>query len=210
MKLATTGDIVEVKAFQSLANISGDILNVFHFEVTSSDPGAPINNLREEFLAAFYDDYLGPMIAMQSGHITHTRLEINNLMAYTTEFGVFSPDDPVTGAITGGYMTGPVAWSFQLVRVFRTTRNGSKRVAGVAEALADNNVPTSGAVALATDVADRWRETVAIGVGAEFMSLRPVIIRKPLLVTTPPTIVNPVSSVIFRGLGTQNSRKQLL
>lgn len=208
--MAEIGDIIEIKDFQTLDNIEGDILNVFHFEVTAIEGTPVINNMEEAFVEAWYGSWLTPALAMQSENCYHVRIEVNNLMNYNTEFGVFLPDGTARGGVASEYLAPSTAWSFQQTRLFRTTRNGSKRVAGVPESLVTANTPTSGALTLAAAVATRWADELVVNNEIPSISMRPVIIRKPLLVTTPPSVINPVQSVVFRGVGSQNSRKQLL
>ena len=166
--------------------------------------------MRDEFLEAFYQSYLANMILVQSNRLTHVRLEVNNLMNYETDFGVFIPDPTIAGAVNDQYSSAGAAFSFQMLRLFRTTRHGSKRIAGVPESFVQDNVAVPAAVVALNAVADSLRSGVEVGGPGAGFSLRPVIIRKPLLVTTPPTVVNPVSDCVYRGVGSQNSRKQLL
>lgn len=208
--MASVGDIIEVKAFQTLENIAGDVLNVFHFEVTSIDGAPIINNMGDEFVGAIYGSYLNNVMLIQSQSLDYGRLEVNNLMAYATEFVVATPDTPFSGQVASPYNSPSAAWSFQFVRLLRTTRNGSKRFAGVPETLVDNNIIAPTAITAANAAATSLEQEVEVGGTGASITMRPVIIRKPTLVTTPPTVINPVASVAFRGLGSQNSRKQLL
>lgn len=208
--MASVGDIIEIKDFQTMSNISGDILNVWHFEVLSVVGSPVVNNMGDFFTEAWRDDWFAPAINMQSNAVTHVRLEVNNLMHYTTEFGVFSFDPVFAGNVADQFNSSSTAWSFEQVRLFRTTRNGSKRIAGVPEVSVTNNVVAAGAVTAAAIVATRWADALTVGDESVSMVLRPVIIRKPALVGTPPTVINPVAAILFRGVGSQNSRKQLL
>jgi hypothetical protein len=210
--LAEVGDIIEVKDFQSLTNIEGDILNVYHFEVTSVTGTPVINNDGAAWVAWFYGDFILPILQVQNTALSHQRIEVNNLMDYTTEFGVFNPTTASLGQVTGNYSSAAIAWSFELVRLFRTTRNGSKRIAGVPEALVDNNVAAGTAPTNLQAVANMLESAqfVMNTGGTVGLSMRPVIIRKPPTVGVPPTVVNPVANVLYRGVGSQNSRKQLL
>jgi len=208
--MASVGDIIEVKSFQTLENIAGDVLNVFHFEVTAVGGAPIINNMGADFVLWFYSAYVANVQLMQSASLFYNRIEVNNLMAYETEFGVFDAPANTRGSVNVAYNSPAAAWSFEFVRLFRTTRNGSKRFAGVPESLVDNNVIAGSAITSAAAAAAALEAEQEVGEGGATISMRPVIIRKPLLVTTPPTVINPVANVVFRGLGSQNSRKQLL
>jgi len=208
--VAAVGDIIEVKDFQALSNIAGTILNVYHFQVSSVAGSPVINNMGADFLSWWYTDYLPPILAIQSGAASHIRIEVTNLMHYATEFGTFTPAAPVAGTVASEYNSPTAAWSFELVRNLRTTRNGSKRIPGVPEAFVANNVAQSPAPGLMPAVETMMGDTQTVGTGSPNIIMIPVIIRKPVLVSTPPTVINLVSSVTWRGLGSQTSRKQLL
>lgn len=194
-----------------MTNILGDILNVYYFEVLSITTPVPLANITEDLETWFYTQFLPPILAIQSSAVTHARCEIDNLSAFETDFAIVTPDSPVVGTNAGPYLSAATAFSFQLVRLFRTTRHGSKRIAGVPESMVDNNLAIPGAATLLAAVATELQDTQVVEFGtSDSMTLRPVIAKTPTPPATLPTVFNPVTDATFRGVGSQNTRKQLL
>jgi len=209
--MPVVGDVLEFKDFQTLSNVGGDVLNVYHWRVDTITSAIGLTLLGDYLAEWFYTGFLPTILALQSNAVIHTRLEINNLMAYETDFWVGTPASPVTGSVPGEYLSSTTAWSFQYVRQLRTTRNGSKRIGGVAESLAANNQPAAGTAALLNAAASIMGSDPTVEYPTDQnIQFSPVIVRKAADVSLPPLAVNPVTSVIWRGLGTQNTRKQLL
>lgn len=208
--MPSVGDIIEVKDFQKLTNVAGDILNVYHFKVTAIAGAPTINAMSAEFETWWYTHFLTPILAMQCVYCQHDHIEVNNLMHYATEFGVFSPASPIFGTVSDEYNAPSTAWSFELARLYRTTRNGSKRLPGVPETFVANNQPVGPATTRYGAVETMMSAGQFVGTTTPRIDMVPVIIRKPALVGTPPTVINDVVSAIFRGVGSQTSRKQLL
>ena len=209
--MPSVGDIIEVKDFQSLANVSGEILNVYHFEVASLGTATSLQQIDEDFRDWWYDTFLTSILAVQTSGTTHTRIEVNNLNAYATEFFIITPLNPSNGDVIGEFSSSSAAWSIELVRTLRTTRNGGKRIAGVPEDFTSNNVATATAIGLLQDVTDNMSagQQVPYGV-AQQMAMLPVIIRRGIPPSHVPQVVNPVGAAVYRGVGSQTSRKQLL
>lgn len=204
------GDVLQWKDFQTMTGLSGEVLNVFYFEILSMTTPQPIVNVTDALATFWYDTFLAPVLAMQSNQVIHTRSEVNNLNAFTTDFGTVIPAEPVAGSFAGEYLAPSTAWSFQLVRTTRETRNGSKRIAGVPEGLGTNNIPSGAARLLADDVRLMWETIPTVDLNeVDTMVLRMVIPKTPVTPGALPTVFNPVSAVVFRGLGSQNSRKEL-
>jgi len=208
--MPVAGDLLQVKSFQTLTNVPGDILNVYWFRVVSMSTPQSLVNIVDDLTAWWFETFIAPMLAMQSNQVVYQRMEISNADNFEDEFAICTPDFPVAGVFPGEYLAPSTAWSFKLVRTTRLTRNGSKRLAGVPEGLATNNLPSSSARVLADDVRLMWEGQIDVPWGAEddIMALQMVIPQ-----TNPagglPIAYNPVSGVVFRGLGSQNSRKYL-
>lgn len=204
------GDVIRVKDFQTLGNISGDILNVYYFEVTAITGSIPLASITDELVQWWFGDFLDPVLPLQTSNLRHTRAEIDNVMAFETDFAIVTPEDTVSGSVIGPYNASSTAWSFQMLRQLRTTRHGSKRLAGVPEAYVEDNVPTNAVTALSTAFIDGFVNVPQILTSAGAISLISVIAGTPIPPATLPTVFNPVVGGVFRGVGSQNSRKQLL
>lgn len=205
------GDYIQVIDKQTLTNISGSVLNVYYFEVLSVSGTPIINNMKEDFITWWTDWMFATLLPLQCVSAVHRGLTINNLNAYQTEFLDFDYDTPITGSVSDNFSSPTTAWSFQLARLFRTTRNGSKRIAGVPDTMVSDNVPVgNGPTAIANHIANMALGLPIADGTANEVAVRMVIPKSPIPPATLPTVFNPVASWIFRGIGSQNSRKQLL
>lgn len=205
------GDVLQIKMFQELVGIEGEILNVFYYQCGSTVTPWTLNDNAEGFTDSWAEVIISLFTPLQTAQLTHTRLEVNNLMAFATDFFNHPYDAPIPGAVGFEYMSPATAYSIQLTRTFRTTRHGSKRVAGVPEPYVANNALAGSAITLMPSLVGTLGGPIFIEYNSSFdpVELEPVILKSPVL-TTPPTIINPVSGAIFRGIGSQNTRKQLL
>lgn len=210
--MTVSGDILEFIDQQTATGIEGLVFNVYHFKVTAISPGLNLVLINEFLTTFWYEEFLTHVVGVQSADIQHTTCIVNNLMHYDTDFTILSPETPLGGAVGVAYNAPATAWSYQLVRQDRTTRNGSKRFIGVPETWVDHNIIQSIATEALADLQNALESgwTFDIGDEGQSMSMIPVIVRKPVVVTTPPTVINNVSGCLFRGIGSQNTRKRLL
>lgn len=210
--MAQNGDVLQVKCFQRLTGIEGELLNVFYYQVGSLTSTVSLADNAEDIALSYADVWISLMTVIQSVGVQHIRLEMNNLMDYEGDYLSWSYETPIAGAVAGEYLSSAVAWSFQLVRATRTTRHGSKRIAGVPETYVSNNVAVAGTVTtqLNSFAAQLAQPLFVEYGGLDGMELTPVILKSPVLTTAAPTVINRVASGAYRGVGTQNSRKQLL
>lgn len=205
------GDVLQIKDFQTLTNIEGDILNVFYYQVAGLGSTVALGPKAAEFSNSWADIVTSALQVVQVSQLAHTRLDVNNLMSYDTDFFSYTYPSALVGNVSGGYSASSVAWSFQLVRTLRTTRHGSKRIAGVPESQVDNNIANSLIVPSLTTITGVFGGHLFIELaGYPDFELIPVILKSPVLTATPPTVINPVASCAYRGVGSQNTRKQLL
>lgn len=205
------GDYLRFKDYQTLTNISGDILNIYWFQVGSMTTVSGLLPMADDIETWWRTTFLPPITSIQTNVLTHARLEIDNISDFELEYLNIVMDSPPTGQANSPYAASAVAYSFQLVRSTRVTRHGSKRIAGVPEAYIDNNQLVSTYVDDVGAVAELLggTQTVPFGSG-ETMTLLPVIAKSTTGSPPPlPTVFNPVLSATFRGIGSQNSRKQL-
>lgn len=209
--MASVGDHIRIKDFQAMTNVSGDVLNVYFFEIVAMTASKPLSLMGDELGEFWYEEFLTPILGIQTVSVAHTRLEIDNMENFLTDSVIVVPDSPVLGSVGDNYAASSTAASFQLVRQNRTTRHGSKRIAGVPDTAVTNNVVVAGGeptfIAAGEQMAAGF--TFDIGVG-ETMSIVPVIAKTPVAPATLPTAYNNVIEGLFRGIGSQTSRKQLL
>lgn len=209
--MVASGDHIQLKAFQTLANVSGDVLNVFWFEVSSITSPQPLVSIAPYLKTWFQGDFIPPITAMQTAGVQYTRIEVSSVENFETDFAIIDLDSTCKGQVVGEFSSSAAAWSFQLNRTTRVTRNGSKRFAGVPEEQVQNNLPSSTALLYAEEVQVVLYDVPPIPLGmAGEMSLLHVIPKTPTPPATLPSTFNRVSGVSFRGVGSQNTRKQLL
>jgi len=206
-----TGDFIQLIVEQQMSGVTKPALNNWSFEVLSMTGSQPFVNIAS-FLISWYEELFSlPIRVMQSSSITHTVLRWNNYSNYVTDFLVQALPPGNSGQQISDFSSSAAAWSFELNRQTRVTRNGSKRIPGLPDILSINNAPTATAITLSEDVI-AMLETIPpidLAAGGE-IQLALVIPKTPVAPATIPTIFNNVTGVTFRGVGSQNSRKQLL
>lgn len=208
--MPSVGDYIQFKDFQTMTNVPGEILNVYTMEVITMTTPNAFQNIFEAVGASFYDVFMDAALDMQSSSVQHVRLEMNNLSDFETDFAIYTPELAIPGHYGNAPSTSSLAWSFQLVRTTRVTRHGSKRLAGVPEAAIENNIPNLDIRGTAVLVEEDWTGDIVFNSGVDaFMTCRLVIPKTPAISGELPTVFNPVNSVVFRGCGTQNTRKNL-
>lgn len=194
-----------------MANIAGEILNVYHYRVRTVSAPTLISDDPEGWAQAFSDSVMDACRDIQTNGVNHVRIDINNLMAYATDFTSLTYVSPLPGLVAQEYTSAATAWSYQLIRTTRVTRHGHKRIAGVPESWVNNNVLLPANAALVNGFSANLQSPIVMTVdGTVLVQLDPVIIRKGATVGVPPTAVNLVSDAAYRGIGSQNTRKQLL
>jgi hypothetical protein len=205
------GDILQIKDVQSMVGIEGEVLNVFYFSVGNLTTAPSLNDIAESFAIDFAEVLITAITPLQSNQLSHVRLDVNNLMEYETDFFSWTYETVYLGGQASGFSSSASAYSIQLTRTNRTTRHGSKRIAGVAEALVENNVITPTGLALMATTTGVLGGPIFVDFGGvDTVELTPVILKSPVLTTAAPTVINPVQSATYRGIGSQNTRKQLL
>lgn len=208
--MVQVGDILRVKDVQVVEGLDREVLNVWYFEALSVEGDPVLNNMDDEIRSWWYDNFLTELKNAQASQLRHIRCDIDNLMAFETEFNSVAPDTPQPGNIISDLQDSFTTFSLQLQRTFRTTRNGRKGLSGVGSLSAVNNM-------IAPSVLEdllAFGETIMNvpflgGGGTPRVGLRTVIVRDPVPPAIVPTVINPVSGVVVRGVGTQNTRKRL-
>lgn len=197
-----TGDLLQVVMFQEL--LDQTVLNVFHYRFDASP--APITFWYDDFAQWFEGEIVDTVRQEQVIGLYHNRIEVSNLSN-----GVDLHVHPVGkfGALNrplSGFAPSYVSLGFILRRSTRVTRNGYKRISGLAEEYISGNdyqwagSPTNQAAFEAAFAAKFVQGAVTMA--------SPVIVRRPISVPALTYDYSNVSSAAFTQLGTQNTRKR--
>lgn len=196
---AALGDIIRITDRQRY--LVQQVLNVYFYRVTS------LTGLTGDYLGVFATNFQGavldPVKELQVEALTHESLYLENL---TNGIDISEVTDgfPQTGEYGNVDGMPPfVSYGFQLVRESRVTRNGYKRFGGVPEAAVDAGVYV-GDPALITDVEN--------GLGADLQAglvtyAEPVILKHPFTVPLVAPEYASISAGLYKGIGSQNTRK---
>lgn len=189
------GDIYRVTVFQTL--LLQECLNVFFYQ--QSSVGGDGNDLTD----AFEEDVRPSLLAVQVDDLVWSRIDTLNLndgITFTSRAQISQ-----TGMRLGSPATSFLAWGFRLARANALTRNGSKRLAGVAEEDFASNAPIGAMIPILQTAATQMAATIAdaVGVGA----YTPVIVKRPVIIGGV-NIVNLIVSGTFTRLTSQVSRKE--
>jgi hypothetical protein len=208
--MLSENDIVEIVVNQRHIPTGQAMVNVFHYQaqVVEGDWTDPAN------FAQFAADIMITMnevvSAYQTTEISYDSATFRNL-TNGLDIGIYIPPEPVLGAVSGTTEPLYVALSFKLNRATAIVRNGSKRFGGIADSFIVDPTGASIAGAANTVAIQDWlaeNKDIVAG-GGDTAVARPIILRKAA-VGVPPTVFTYVASAIYRGAGSQNSRKQLL
>ena len=194
------GDVIRIIVQQSL--LGEQVRNVYHYETTlASGTDTP-----QDIWDAFRLAVIVPVSLAQHVGLSYDLAVIEDL-----NDELFFEEIPLAfaGLLTGLAMPSFVAFGVKLLRTFKTTRNGSKRFAGVREENVDDNQQNltpavSGPIEVG--LATLLDLTVLPALSGAYT---PVIFRPGSL--GPPIVVefsNPVKSAqVAANITTQNSRK---
>lgn len=197
---AVLGDLIQATVKQTY--LGQQILNVYNYRITNIT-GAGADYL-EQF-ANWIDDTINDVVAaIQISSLVYTEVEMRNL-SNGLDFFVL----PVTrtGDIAdSGNNAVPsfVSAGFQLVRESLATRNGYKRYAGLSDGLLVNN---------SYAISDAQRDAIQDALAADWVS-GVITVAEPIIWGSPRAdapvgayIYSSIGSAIYRGVGTQNTRK---
>ena len=195
------GDLLQITDFQDY--LGEQVLNVYYYRWAS----APVldNSAYEPLVNDFAAKVITPSKQLQNDGLTHVNITVKNL-TNGVDFGDF-PNGVIGDIVASAAERLPsfIALSFQLVRDSLVTRNGSKRIAGLVDAQVEENefVGSPGDI---VDVEFGMHEPLSVGLlDVAF----PIIVKRPIPVpATAGYLYSSVSSVNFKGIGTQNTRKK--
>lgn len=177
---------------------SQQVLNVYYYKQISAAGSS------ELLIAAFIEDVLPAIRAIQVDDLTHVRIDCENLTGV-----VDYVEETLTSNNTGADNTEPmptfVAWGFRLNRASRLSRHGYKRIAGPGEANVTSGVPAAGFLGTLN--------AAAAAIGADIGELSGPSTYRPYIVRatgTAPSVTYTsfeIGSVQLVGISSQVSRK---
>ena len=204
--MSVVGDIYQVKQFSNTLGQVQEMLNVWYYRLANLGTGGSSDEYAEDLGQTLEDDVLVFWRDLVTTSIETTRLELLNL-GNLSDFaeGLFGGlSHPLVGTRTPETMPLQVTLTFRLVRPRPGTRNGYKRVSGMAEGDINGSNITVGFQTQVDAFADELdQDLTSDNFGAVF---EPVIAQRPILYGFNPFFQYP-SGANFAGVGTQVSRK---
>lgn len=203
------GDIIQVTDVQMMDGYVNPILNVYYFRVATMTVETPLNIYADQLGESFASEYLSVIKDIQSNRIHHTEVRFFN-MSFQQEEAVYIYDNPINGGLAFDSVPANLTYSFRLQRSTRLTRSGRKGISGVVDDAIINSRVLNPIFAISVSaVAERLATPWLVEGESADAALLPIIVRVPDNPGTVPTVTNVVSGAVFRGFGTQNSRKAL-
>jgi len=204
--MVSSTDILEFQLGSYYSSIGNRGLNVFQYEITTTAPfNIAVNG--QEVADAIYEVILDVLDPLVTTNIAYDHVTMKNL-SDPIEVWDGTPTLTRNGTIASDPMPPFTAWGFKLTRTNASTRNGSKRFWGVAEADVAIGEPTAGVAArinaMSAFLGNPFTVTPDYPTAPD-IELQPVICRKDAtgaLITS-----QPVVSASFRAVTTQNTRK---
>lgn len=200
-------DIIEFVLKSHSTETNDRFLNVFHFVVDSITGENDLSEVGQGIIDDWAADKTSLFQDVISSQTSFDGMDLRNL---TNGLEIFVGDftSPFVGGVTGDSLPPANTWGFQYVRSTTVTRNGYKRFGLVPESLQSNGIATPAAIEDLNALADELDATLIYSQSTPVLfswTLAPVIVRKDAtgaLVTS-----QEVSDVVYRGIGTQNTRK---
>lgn len=198
------GDIIQIKDIQSyLGQLT---LNVFMYQVVSLPTPVPPDSLEVTFLKEFRVKVAQRIAAEQHEQVIHTLLRLDNL-SDGVSFGEYNP--VLVGSLIGDTAPSFNAFNFILRRETALTRNGSKRMGGLAENSITGNSVNLTAPRIA-DLEEAMSDTLSSGVGLDPDTAIPVIVGRTLVAgqyVLDLTKINNIVGATLTAVSTQRTRK---
>jgi hypothetical protein len=203
-------DVLKLTHVQSWTTLGEPILNRYYYQITAFSGSASLDELTPAIGAEFESVVIDKIRLVQSNTLVHTQLQLA-VMSVVGEESEWNYSPPVAGTLSGEVEPPQNALSFKLIRTTKLTRHGSKRIGGYGDALiADGHGTTLPGDVRITDIETALASPLNIVLGVDVVvALEPVICRF-LPGSETPSGINPIKGALFRGLGSQNSRKRLL
>lgn len=208
--MLSENDIVEIVINQRYVPSGQPMANVFHFQaqIVEGDWTDPANF--SQFAADILIGMHTVVSVYQTDDVSYDSATFRNL-TNGLDIGFYVPPTPLFGAVTGATEPLQLALSFKLNRATAIVRNGSKRFGGIADSFMNDATGAGMAGTAPTIAIQDWlaENTDIVAGGGDSCVARPIILRKTAT-GVPPTVFTYVASAIYRGAGSQNSRKELL
>jgi hypothetical protein len=197
---AALGDLIQIIDNQTY--LGEDLMNVYYFRWFSA-PSVD-NTVYTALLNSFDEIVIDKVIQAQNEYVTHTTLSIRNLSNNLDYAEMTIAKDGLLDVDPANTLQSYVTLGFQLIRDSLATRNGYKRISGLIESQVEGN-DFVGSLTYIGDIISAMQANLYVGV---IQVAAPVIVKRPI---DPPVgtsyVYSSVQSVLFKGLGTQNSRK---
>ena len=188
------GDIYRIIDWQGLG---GELIqNRYYYQQTL---GAGDWN---DMLQAFDEDVLPAICAAQVDTLAHNLIEVVNLND-VSDFGSAQSLTNQAGTIIDEAMPKWDAFGFVLNRTSRSMRSGAKRIGGVPEGSVNGSVIAGGAQAQVDAIAAALESSIDSLGGNEY---DPILVREGVGGTV--LASQPIGSVVFKRITTQNTRKR--
>lgn len=187
------GDVYRLIDDQTL--LGQDVKNVYYYRSQIGDGTAGL------LAAAWLANVLPAVRAIQSVFVSHDLIQTENLNDLS-DFSLFALTSNNDGVVTGEVLPAFNSWGFKLNRATRETRNGAKRIAGVAEVNNSNGEAQTAFLATLNDAAIAMGDPIVDALSNQY---EPVIVR--LDAEGLPAVVNVVVSAEYVRMTTQNTRK---
>ena len=197
---ASNGDLIQVIDYQTY--LGQQMLNVYYWRVTALAGLA--DGYLEEFGVWFNNNILPKVCQVQVPGVQHLNRDWRNL---SNGVDLYVDGEVVPGqnpAPEANWLPSFVSLGFLLQRESLATRNGYKRIGGLDETDIEGNTWVGNPVWI-TDLEDVLAQDLMAGIA---VVAEPIIVHRPI---TPPVgayTYSSIGSARFRGIGTQNTRKQ--
>lgn len=208
-------DIMRIILRSRLPN-GDDALNVFHYEFYAGSGTDVLSHTLENFAFGFWENVKDALRSVTSDQFSYQDVTCLSLDADFNQingevYSIESAEQP--GSVSGEYLPQFVTWGFRYVRPSLAFRHGFKRFSGIAESHNQDGSPSAAALSnlnglaaiLAADIGGLYPDGSIL---TDPPDARPIIYRgtengdpvSPVLYAQP-------STVLFNGIGTQNTRK---
>lgn len=198
--MADQGNLLQLIDRQTY--LGQELINVYYYRVT---PALGITGNYLELLNDSWEEIVLPtVVKFQTGRLSHVQREWRNL---SNNLDLFIDSTVVTGTATGSTSVDTpsyVSLGFQLNRESLATRNGYKRFGGLPDDGISGNTWTGNPDDI-SDCEEALGSDLFIGL---ISSAEPVIVKRPIEPPVGSYVYASIGSATFRGLGSQNTRKQ--
>lgn len=200
------GNVLEVTVSYNIVGASNPAINVYHLEVEDLVGITTLQEVGPDIRTAFVAKFITPMLVFQHTGAVYQGLSIINLNSIAEYY--VTPLTGIAGGRVGGFMPPFVTYSFQETRPNRLIRNGRKGIGGVSQVVTDDGITLNATYQpLMNTMLSGWNLMTMNVEGDLDFQLRDVIVRKNPAAGGAPSLVLDAQRWVFRGFGSQNTRK---